>query len=318
MERWFCTTSPTVVPSDWRSCRCDEGQWTILAKTRPERRRHGAVRQSRVRPAAAAIPVAGDFNGDGVDEIGIYYQGRWYLDLNGNGRWDEDDLWARLGDEYDLPVTGDWNGDGKDDIGIFGPAWAGRSAGLAGRTRPAGSANNRTLPVTSPRTCRPSPKRPPTACGCCNARSQGQVQADVIDHVFRYGSTASISRSPGDWKGDGIKNIGVFHDGMWHLDTDGDGRLNEGDRDSPVRPDRRPARGGRLQRRRRRRDRRLSQRHAGSSTSTTTTNWTPTTASSSWATPAICPVVGDLDGDGLDDPAVYHDGPAEYTARGPE
>jgi hypothetical protein len=28
------------------------------------------------------------------------------------------------------------------------------------------------------------------------------------------------------------------------------------------------------------------------------------------------PVVGDFDGDGLDDPAVYHDGPAEYTARG--
>ena len=69
------------------------------------------------------IPIAGDFNGDGTFEVGIFKDGRWYIDLNGNGVWDEGDLWAKLGHRGDLPVAGDWDGDGKTDIGIFGPAW---------------------------------------------------------------------------------------------------------------------------------------------------------------------------------------------------
>ncbi|MFP6676427.1 MAG: SdrD B-like domain-containing protein, partial [Pirellulaceae bacterium] len=36
-----------------------------------------------------AIPVTGDFDGNGITEIGVYIQGQWFLDLNGNGRWDE-------------------------------------------------------------------------------------------------------------------------------------------------------------------------------------------------------------------------------------
>jgi len=32
--------------------------------------------------------VVGDWNGDGVDEIGVFRNGMWYLDLNGNGIWE--------------------------------------------------------------------------------------------------------------------------------------------------------------------------------------------------------------------------------------
>ncbi len=70
-----------------------------------------------------AIPVVGDFRGDGASELGFYVDGQWFIDLNGNGRWDAGDLWARLGTRDDQPVVGDWNGDGKDDIGIYGAAW---------------------------------------------------------------------------------------------------------------------------------------------------------------------------------------------------
>ena len=69
------------------------------------------------------MPVTGDFNGDGVTDIGVFIDGQWFLDLNGNGQWDEGDLWAQLGTQDDLPVTGDWDADGKTDIGIYGPAW---------------------------------------------------------------------------------------------------------------------------------------------------------------------------------------------------
>src|SRR5256714_1609012 len=70
------------------------------------------------------IPVTGDFNGDGVTEVGIYRRGEWFIDVNGNGVWDEGDLYAKLGSENDLPITGDWDGDGETDIRIFGPEWA--------------------------------------------------------------------------------------------------------------------------------------------------------------------------------------------------
>ncbi len=70
-----------------------------------------------------AIPVVGDFRGDGSSELAFFVDGQWFVDLNGDGRWDAGDLWARLGTRDDQPVVGDWNGDGKDDIGIYGAAW---------------------------------------------------------------------------------------------------------------------------------------------------------------------------------------------------
>jgi hypothetical protein len=35
-----------------------------------------------------AIPVTGDWTGTGVTRIGVYHNGVWYVDLNGNGVWD--------------------------------------------------------------------------------------------------------------------------------------------------------------------------------------------------------------------------------------
>ncbi|HEX4148440.1 MAG TPA: VCBS repeat-containing protein, partial [Pirellulales bacterium] len=69
---------------------------------------------------ANAIPLCADFNGDGQAELALFAAGRWWIDLNGNRAWDEDDLTVRLGDADDQPVLGDWDGDGKADIGVFG------------------------------------------------------------------------------------------------------------------------------------------------------------------------------------------------------
>jgi len=33
------------------------------------------------------LPVVGDWNGDGKDKIGVFCNGSWYLDANGNGQW---------------------------------------------------------------------------------------------------------------------------------------------------------------------------------------------------------------------------------------
>ncbi len=70
------------------------------------------------------IPVAGDWNRDGLTEIGVYGgSGTWYVDANRNFIWDGTgpgkDTVLNFGFTWAAPVTGDWNGDGVSEIGIY-------------------------------------------------------------------------------------------------------------------------------------------------------------------------------------------------------
>jgi len=170
-------------------------------------------------------PVAADFNGDGVDEIGVYLDGQWYIDLNGNGRWDSDDLWAELGDKADRPVTGDWDGDGKDDIGIFGPIW--ERDPLAIRHDP-GLPDQFNPHDGKPKNLPPKAEEATAGARAMQRTERGFVRQDLIDHVFLYGQ-ASDAPVTGDWNGDGITAIGVFQNGRWKLDSNGDGRFTASD-----------------------------------------------------------------------------------------
>jgi len=206
----------------WQSVPLDAGRWT-LAKVDYDQAQ--VIREEQF-GNPEAVPVVGDFNGDGVSEIGLFLHGQWFIDVNGNGRWDAEDLWAQLGSVGDRPVTGDWDGDGKDDIGVFGPAWprdpwaVTREPGLPDAanfpTHPAGTMKN--MPPTD---------EDATSGGRVLKRSvAGTPRVDRIDHVFHYG-TPGDAPVTGDWNGDGVRQIGVFRNGQWNLDTNGDGRLSE-------------------------------------------------------------------------------------------
>jgi hypothetical protein len=58
-------------------------------------------------------------------QIGIYQNGVWYLDYNGNGKWDIGiDKVYNFGAPGWSPLVGDWNGDGKFEIGVTnGQQW---------------------------------------------------------------------------------------------------------------------------------------------------------------------------------------------------
>ena len=58
--------------------------------------------------AAGWTPVTGDWNGDKKDEIGVYQNGNWYLDYNGNGFWDTGDKNYGFGAIGWTPVVGKW------------------------------------------------------------------------------------------------------------------------------------------------------------------------------------------------------------------
>jgi hypothetical protein len=176
--------------------------------------------------SAKALPVTGDFNGDGIADLGVFIDGQWFLDLNGNGVWDEGDLWAKLGTEDDLPVAGDWDADGKTDIGIFGPAWPRDPWAIEREPGLPDAENFPTRPPGKMKNMPPTANEATDGARLLKRTAHGSSRADLIDHVFHYGAPNDVPVT-GDWNGDGIRQIGVFRDGQWNLDTDGDGRFTE-------------------------------------------------------------------------------------------
>ena len=213
--QWYDT--PTTLFVSWQNDSMSQLHWTF--------RMNGTVRTVAHFGMEEGIPIAGDFNGDGLAEIGIFFEGQWFLDLDGDGIWNESDLWARLGHELDLPVVGDWDGDGKDDIGIYGISWPGDPRAVAQEPGlPDRQNQHRGLAKNVP----PEPSAAPFERRALQRGSDGQVREDLIDHVFHYGENDDRPVT-GDWNGDGISTIGVFRHGIWHLDRDGDGRFTEQD-----------------------------------------------------------------------------------------
>lgn len=215
----FREVSSRLDPVSWSQWRLEEGEWIILDPNT------GQILLQASFGAPGSLPVTGDFDGDGKAQIGIYLEGLWFLDLNGNGIWDEGDLWVQLGQSSDRPVTGDWDGDGKTDVGIFGPAWIRDE--LAVRHEPGlpDAANRREGP---PKNLPPQENQQTSGARALRLTSRGPLRADAIDHVFFFGSRQAIPVT-GDWNNDGITNIGVFLEGRWILDIDGDGRLTAHD-----------------------------------------------------------------------------------------
>jgi hypothetical protein len=53
--------------------------------------------------------------------IGVYSNGAWFLDWNGNQQWDGCGVEACFGFEIvgDVPVVGDWTGTGQAKVGVY-------------------------------------------------------------------------------------------------------------------------------------------------------------------------------------------------------
>ncbi|MEM7587423.1 MAG: galactose oxidase-like domain-containing protein [Acidobacteriota bacterium] len=133
------------------------------------------------------VPLRGDWNGDGDDDIGIYRPASrlFLLDLDESGTWTPStDRAYRMGIAGDLPLIGDWNGDGDDDIGVY---------------------------------------RPASRLFLLDADESG-TWTPSTDRAYRMGITGDQPLI-GDWNGDGDDDIGVYRPAsrLFLLDTDESG-----------------------------------------------------------------------------------------------
>jgi Divergent InlB B-repeat domain len=140
------------------------------------------------------IPVVGDWSGKGVAHIGFFRPdpGRWFLDLNGNGKWDgcKVDRCLDPGRPGDLPVVGDWSSKGMANIGFF---------------------------------------RPDTGEWFLDLNGNGKRDGCKVDRCLGpYGRPGDLP-VVGDWTGAGKAQIGVFepNTGIWHLDLNGNGVFDD-------------------------------------------------------------------------------------------
>ena len=161
------------------------------------------------------FPIAGDWNGDGVDTIGIFNSGTFAL-TNSNDFVAQPDLSFSFGQLGDVPVAGDWDGDGIDTIGVFRNGTFllrnSNSAGAADITFNFGQAGD--LPVAGDwngdRIDTIGVFRVTNGVGSFQLRNSFLLIAPTITVVF--GQTGDVPAT-GDWDGNGIDTIGVFRGG---------------------------------------------------------------------------------------------------------
>ncbi len=163
-------------------------------------------------------PVTGDWNGDGVDTIGVYRNGVFYL-RNSNSIGNAEVYFA-FGAPGDQPIAGDWDGNGTDTIGVYrssnftfylrndnsnGSPDLSFSLGMPGDVGLAGDWNGDGKDTTG--VFRPSNG----VIFLKNFNTTGSA-----DIAINYGIPGDKPVT-GDWDNDGQDTIGVYRNGVFYL-----------------------------------------------------------------------------------------------------
>lgn len=147
-----------------------------------------------VSPAVGDLPVTGDWVGDGPTAVGIFRNGSWFLDANGNGTFDgcgagQPDRCATFGQAGDRPfaVRAAGTTDFRSHVGVM---------------RPNGD-------------------------WFFDANGNGAWDGCGVDFCGHFGGQTGDQPAIGSWGSTGVfatqSKIGIFRSGNWILDKNGDG-----------------------------------------------------------------------------------------------
>jgi hypothetical protein len=157
--------------------------------------------------------IAGDWDGDGIDTIGIYRNGVFFLRNSNTAGYAE--VAFSFGQSGDLPLAGDWDGDGRSTVGVYrqglfllrnslteGPAdWSFTFGGPGDLPVVGDWDGNQTETIGVYQSAA-------ATFLLRNTNSGGAADLRVI-----YGVPGDLPMA-GDWDGDGVATIGIYRRGM--------------------------------------------------------------------------------------------------------
>jgi hypothetical protein len=188
---------------------------------------------------AGDIPVTGDWTGDGRVRIGVFRNGIWTFDNNGNGVYDAADTQATFGGAGDKAVTGDWTGAGRTFIGVYRNGdwyldWDGDRLWNETVDKRYSFGGAGYLPCTGDWTGNGKARSgllqgidPNNAVFTLDIDGDGALTANV-DVSVSYGLRNDVPVC-GQWGSTKKTQIGIFRDGQWDVDVNGDHNWNASD-----------------------------------------------------------------------------------------
>ena len=171
---------------------------------------------------AGLIPVAGDWNNDEVDTIGLYDPIHGVFFLRNTNDKGVADLTFRYGSKGTglIPVAGDWNSDGVDTIGLYDPIHGAfflrnsNNSGVADLTFRYGPKGAGLLPMAGDWN-----NNGVDTIGLYNPATgvfflRNSNDSGVADLTFRYGPKGvGLLPMAGDWDGNGLDTIALYNPG---------------------------------------------------------------------------------------------------------
>ncbi len=165
--------------------------------------------------------------------IGIYQDGSWYLDMNGDGVWDRGDRNNGFGAPGWTPVAGDWNNDNITEIGVYrNGAWYldyDASGWWSAGDKNFGYGAPGWTPVVGDWNGDGYDKAGAYKDGAWYLDSDGSGTWNAGDRNFAFGG-AGWTPVAGKWTSDGKSRIGIYKDGIYYIDYSGDYAYGAGDK----------------------------------------------------------------------------------------
>lgn len=172
---------------------------------------------------AGDIPVVGDWTGTGVKRAGVFRNGTWILDTNGDGVLNAGDQVVTFGQAGDIPVVGDWTGSGKVKLGLYRAGafildlsghLSGVPTGVEDATFSFGQPAD--IPVVGDWNGSGFSKVGVFRNGSWLVDYNGDHLFNGLDKAYTYGQAGDIPVT-GNWDSSGITRLGVYRAGNWIL-----------------------------------------------------------------------------------------------------